>query len=79
MNAYTFPAGANVDDQIPLDLDSASEKKPYDLQSLQSNVLRSKYSVYIPTYKKDPEEKVSFICFIPNSEFYFVQCKLLSS
>ncbi|XP_018572853.1 uncharacterized protein DDB_G0284459 isoform X2 [Anoplophora glabripennis] len=50
-------SGANVDDPIPLDLDSASEKKPYDLHSLQSNVIRSKYNVYIPTYKKDSEEK----------------------
>ncbi|KAJ8916031.1 hypothetical protein NQ315_010899, partial [Exocentrus adspersus] len=54
----TLYPGSNVDDPIPLDLDGAIEKKPYDLQTLQSNVLRSKYSVYIPTYnKKDPEEK----------------------
>ncbi|KAJ8930558.1 hypothetical protein NQ314_016620 [Rhamnusium bicolor] len=52
-----LPAGANVDDPIPLDLESGMDKKPYDLESLQTKVLHSKYNIYIPTQRKDPEEK----------------------
>ncbi|KAJ8954232.1 hypothetical protein NQ318_005828 [Aromia moschata] len=50
-------SGTNVDDPIPLELESAIDKKPYDLETLQTKVLHSKYSVYIPTYRKEPEEK----------------------
>nr|CAI5863464.1 unnamed protein product [Callosobruchus analis] len=47
-----------VDDPIPLELESAVDKKPYDLESLQNKVLHSKYSVYIPTYPKTEDKKV---------------------
>ncbi|KAG5884717.1 hypothetical protein JTB14_019840 [Gonioctena quinquepunctata] len=46
-----------VDDPISLELDS-NENKSYDLETLQTKVLRSKYSVYIPTYKSTEERKV---------------------
>nr|XP_023024108.1 uncharacterized protein LOC111512246 [Leptinotarsa decemlineata] len=45
-----------VDDPIPLDLETA-ENKSYDLETLQTKVLRSKYSVYIPTYNRSQEER----------------------
>ncbi|CAH0549441.1 unnamed protein product [Brassicogethes aeneus] len=59
---YTTKASlqvSNVDDPIQLsDLDGNSEKKNYDLDTIQSNVLHSKYSVYFPTYKLDDSKKV---------------------
>lgn len=56
-----FSAPTPVDDPIPFqDLDSVVEsKKPYDVDTLQSKVSLSKYSVYIPTYKSPADEKVS--------------------
>ncbi|CAH1118421.1 unnamed protein product [Phaedon cochleariae] len=48
----------DVDDPISLELDNAADKKPYDLDTLQTKVLHSKYSVYIPTYRSTEERKV---------------------
>lgn len=52
-------AATPVDDPIPLDLDSGTDKKIYDVEALHSKVSHSKYSVFIPTYNRTPEEKVS--------------------
>lgn len=54
-------AATPVDDPIPLDLDSGTDKKIYDEEALRNKVSHSKYSVFIPTYNRTPEEKVSFL------------------
>ncbi|CAH1982488.1 unnamed protein product [Acanthoscelides obtectus] len=46
-----------VDDPIPLDLETAVDKKPYDLESLQNKVSHSEYNVYTATYHPKTEEK----------------------
>lgn len=63
-----------MDDPIPFqDLDSVVEsKKPYDVESLQSKVSQTKYSVYIPTYTSTVEEKVRERFLISNS--YTLAC-----
>ncbi|KAJ8979806.1 hypothetical protein NQ317_001296, partial [Molorchus minor] len=52
-------AGANVDDPIPLDLDSAIDKKPYDLEALQTKVVPSQYGLYIPPKKSEEKTVMS--------------------
>lgn len=56
---YLHLAATPVDDPLPLDLDGGTDKKIYDEEVLRNKVSHSKYSVFIPTYNKTPEEKVS--------------------
>lgn len=59
---YLPLAATPVDDPIPLDLDSGTDKKIYDVEALTNKVSHSKYSVFIPTYNRTPEEKVRHMC-----------------
>lgn len=59
LSVYNLLGATPVDDPIPLDLDSGTDKKVYDVESLQNKVSHTKYSVYIPQYNRTPEEKVS--------------------